>query len=209
MDLVIYENGRAITSSVVVAMAFGKQHKNVIRDIEVLIANINSLKNDVDSKMTATNFGGSAESQQNQLEFNQSNFGETKTEVKDFFVESKYKDPSGKMNKCYILTRDGFSLLVMGFTGQKALEWKLKYINAFNYMENTLKRVQEIDVTNSREWELLKGSANSIVNIRELLQNDLKEAEKLNKRIEDHKVHIGMYGNQILNLTRDIERSVK
>ena len=33
------------------------------------------------------------------------------------------------------MTRDGFSLLVMGFTGSKALEWKLKYIEAFNHDE--------------------------------------------------------------------------
>ena len=37
------------------------------------------------------------------------------------------------------MNRDGFSLLVMGFTGQKALEWKLKYIEAFNKMESTLR----------------------------------------------------------------------
>ena len=37
------------------------------------------------------------------------------------------------------MDRDGFSLLVMGFTGKKALEWKLKYIDAFNQMEETLK----------------------------------------------------------------------
>lgn len=37
------------------------------------------------------------------------------------------------------MTRDGFSLLAMGFTGRKALQWKLKYIEAFNRMEETLK----------------------------------------------------------------------
>ncbi len=36
------------------------------------------------------------------------------------------------------MNRDGFSILVMGFTGQKALEWKLKYIEAFNKMEKML-----------------------------------------------------------------------
>ncbi len=56
-----------------------------------------------------------------------------------YFIESIYIDNSGKSNKCYELTRDGFSLLVMGFTGKKALEWKLKYIEAFNLMEKKLK----------------------------------------------------------------------
>lgn len=39
----------------------------------------------------------------------------------------------------YEMDRDRFSLLAMGFTGKKALEWKLKYINAFNTMEEKLK----------------------------------------------------------------------
>lgn len=57
------------------------------------------------------------------------------------FIESQYKHEQNKQSyKEYLLTRDGFSLLVMGFTGTKALEWKLKYIEAFNKMESKLKQ---------------------------------------------------------------------
>ena len=56
-----------------------------------------------------------------------------------WFYRSQYKDASGKMNLEYLMNRDGFSLLVMGFTGKKALEWKIKYIEAFNTMEKALK----------------------------------------------------------------------
>jgi len=57
-----------------------------------------------------------------------------------FFIEKSYQHPQNKQwYKSYELTRDGFSLLVMGFTGKKALEWKLKYIEAFNLMENKLR----------------------------------------------------------------------
>lgn len=56
-----------------------------------------------------------------------------------YFIEDSYKDSSGKSNKEYLLTRDGFTLLAMGFTGSKAIEWKLKYIDAFNKMEQALK----------------------------------------------------------------------
>ena len=52
-----------------------------------------------------------------------------------YFMKGKYKDLSGKSNLMYYMNRDGFSLLAMGFTGQKALEWKIKYIEAFNQME--------------------------------------------------------------------------
>lgn len=56
-----------------------------------------------------------------------------------YFIVSEYKDAKGETRKEYLLTRDGFSLLVMGFTGKRALEWKLKYIEAFNKMEEALK----------------------------------------------------------------------
>lgn len=56
-----------------------------------------------------------------------------------FFVPSTYIDASGKENPMYVMNRDGFTLLVMGFTGEKALGFKLDYIDAFNKMENALK----------------------------------------------------------------------
>lgn len=62
----------------------------------------------------------------------------------NMFIESTYKvDGNNKTYKCYDITRDGFSLLVMGFTGKKALEWKLKYIEAFNTMEQTIRGQQK------------------------------------------------------------------
>ena len=55
------------------------------------------------------------------------------------FIESDYINSNNRKFKEYLLTRDGFSLLVMGFTGSKALQWKLKYIEAFNKMEQAIK----------------------------------------------------------------------
>ncbi|WP_432648384.1 Rha family transcriptional regulator, partial [Mitsuokella sp.] len=57
----------------------------------------------------------------------------------DYFCETSYQAGTGKNYKMYLMNRDGFSLLVMGFTGAKALEWKLKYIEAFNAMEKEIK----------------------------------------------------------------------
>lgn len=58
----------------------------------------------------------------------------------DLFMESKYQHHQNKQwYKEYLLTRDGFTLLAMGFNGAKAIEWKLKYIEAFNKMEEQLK----------------------------------------------------------------------
>lgn len=58
-----------------------------------------------------------------------------------YFIESTYLDKSNRQSKEYLLTRDGFSFLVMGFTGAKADMWKLKYIEAFNKMEEKLKNL--------------------------------------------------------------------
>jgi len=56
------------------------------------------------------------------------------------FEEAEYtNEQNNQIYKEFLLTRDGFSLVVMGFTGAKALEWKLKYIEAFNKMEEALK----------------------------------------------------------------------
>ncbi len=57
-----------------------------------------------------------------------------------YFIPNEYQAGTGKRYKEYLLTRDGFSLLVMGFTGEKALQWKLKYIEAFNEMEKVIKQ---------------------------------------------------------------------
>lgn len=54
-----------------------------------------------------------------------------------FYFKSTYEN-RGKQYPMYLMNRDGFSLLVIGFTGKKALEWKLKYISAFNTMEAIL-----------------------------------------------------------------------
>ena len=55
-----------------------------------------------------------------------------------FYETTYHNEQNGQDYKMYLMNRDGFSLLVMGFTGTEALEWKIKYINAFNEMEKKL-----------------------------------------------------------------------
>lgn len=63
--------------------------------------------------------------------------------LRKMFYETTYKvKGNNKSYKMYLMNRDGFSLLVMGFTGKAALEWKLKYIDAFNAMEKAIKTPQ-------------------------------------------------------------------
>lgn len=55
-----------------------------------------------------------------------------------FYQENTYKAGTGKSYPEYLMNRDGFTLLAMGFTGKDALQWKMKYIAAFNEMEAKL-----------------------------------------------------------------------
>lgn len=67
--------------------------------------------------------------------------------VKNMFIENTYKTDRGRTYPMYEMTRDGFTLLAMGFTGPKALQWKLKYIEAFNKMEQKLKEQVKVPKT--------------------------------------------------------------
>ena len=62
--------------------------------------------------------------------------------VKDWFTEASYISERGRSYKEYFMNRDRFSFLAMGFTGKSAATWKERYINAFNQMEETLRKNQ-------------------------------------------------------------------
>lgn len=103
------EDEQVFTTSLKIAEHFGKRHDNVMRQIKELIEQI-----------SLSNFGQSNE-------FSLLNF-----------EESEFKNARGKTYPMYKMTEEGFALLAMGFTGQKALEWKIKFLNAFREMETQL-----------------------------------------------------------------------
>ena len=57
------------------------------------------------------------------------------------FIKTTYQDETGKQNPMYLLNRDGFSFVAMGFTGKKAAEFKWTYIQEFNRMEAEIQRI--------------------------------------------------------------------
>lgn len=65
----------------------------------------------------------------------------SEVEISKLFIPTTYNH-NGNEYKEYLLTRDGFTFIVMGFTGAKADAWKLKYIEAFNKMEKAIKEQQ-------------------------------------------------------------------
>ncbi|EMB5506369.1 Rha family transcriptional regulator [Campylobacter coli] len=58
------------------------------------------------------------------------------------FKYDSYFDKKSEQRRMINLTRDAFSLLVMGFTGEKAYKWKVEFIKAFNEMEKRLRNIE-------------------------------------------------------------------
>lgn len=142
-NLVIQSSqGRDVTTSLIVAQVFGKEHNKVCRDIENLSCSAS---------------------------FNAANFG---------VIE--YTDSRGRVQKAYQMTKDGFSFLVMGYTGDKAGQFKEMFINEFNKREMMLK---------SDDYILARS--------QEILQNRLQLAEK---ELEQAQEKISLQANQIQKL---------
>ncbi len=127
MALINIENkdGQLVVGSRQIAAHFGKEHSDVVYAIEGRTCSCDGAG--------CGKCSGRGYQQLGILEVSD------KSQTSHMFIKSIYKDGMNRNQKEYLLTRDGFSLLVMGFTGRKALEWKLKYIEAFNRMERQLK----------------------------------------------------------------------
>lgn len=100
----------------------------------------------------------------------------------DLLIPNQYQhEQNGQWYKEYLLTRDGFSLLVMGFTGSKALEWKLKYIEAFNAMEQQLTKLDNL----SPQLQLL-------INLELQQKRMQQQISQVNQRVDGIKEIVGL-----------------
>lgn len=107
--IVRLEDGVAVVNSRDVARHFDKQHKNVLRDID------NLLKSLISSNLSHGRH--------------------------NYFREILTENPAvqGREDRSYDMTRDGFTLLVLRWTGERALRFQVKYMDAFNAMEAKLR----------------------------------------------------------------------
>ena len=108
MNEIVYrgESNKPLTNSKLVAEVFGKEHRNVVRDIKNLIEG-----------------------------------GVLKNEQTPMFEETTYINEQNKQSyPMFIMNQDGFTLLAMGLNGKKAMEFKLKYIEAFNAMKRQIEQ---------------------------------------------------------------------
>ena len=112
------------------------------------------------------------------------------------FSLCNYKGNNNKKCPMYELTRDGFTLLAMGFTGKRALEFKLAYINAFNEMERKL--------ANSNQLTTVRPHTRKLPTVRTKREICLSDIDKvriavlikttINSELQDmlKKIHIAM-----------------
>ena len=107
------------------------------------------------------------------------------------FVEITYIDTRGRKQPEYIMTKDGFTILAMGFTGAKAMQFKEAYIKAFNKMEGLLKGNTTILQLEKRIEALEKANKPFKKVSEESILNDyftaLKQALDSNKYYLKHK----------------------
>lgn len=125
-DLVSIKNDEAVCTSLDVAEKFNKQHKDVLRKIDNIVAQ---------------------------------NYATEK-----WFKFANYKANDNQEHRICFMNRDGFSLLVMGFSGKKALEWKIQYIQAFNEMESMLKeRNTQLWIEQRKQGKLTRQSETDVI----------------------------------------------
>lgn len=105
-------------------------------------------------------------------EFNAANFG---------CVE--YIDAKGEARTEYAMTRDGFTFLVMGFTGKEAAAWKEKFIAAFNEMERRLKSVSALSGPQLMAAALIEADATMKAQAQQIesMREDVEAHDRLTK----------------------------
>ena len=114
----VNQNNQAFVSSRELATKFGKLHSNVIRDIKNL-----TFQNKDNAEFK---------------KFFSLNFEEQRISLDNCLRRGRRPEPH------YKITRDGFVFLAMGFTGRKATDWKVRFLDAFNEMEKVI--IQQIPV---------------------------------------------------------------
>lgn len=113
-QLVEIVRNQAVTTSLKVADYFGKRHADVIRAIDNILTQGASVSNE--RQMTLVKM----------------------------FRKTSYVDAKGEHRPLYQMNFDGFALVTMGFTGKKALEFKLAYVHAFPHVEEDNQLHKEI-----------------------------------------------------------------
>lgn len=99
------------------------------------------------------------------------------------FEETTYiNEQNGREYPMYLMNRDGFTLLAMGFNGKKAMRFKIEYINAFNSMEKALKE----QVKPKSQLEILVESAQALLEQSKRLDKIESKLETIEREREEN-----------------------
>ena len=144
-------------------------------------------------------------------------------EAQSCFFETVYEHPQNKQRyKMFYMNRDGFTLLAMGFTGKEAIQFKLKYIDAFNRMEKSvqqprvlsereqLRASMKLSLDTSEEVEVLKIEVNDL---KEKVENQITidhgEQRRLQKAVAIKVYELESISELRPKLFREIYREIK
>ena len=112
--------------------------------------------------------------------------------VKNMFFETTYKNTRNQKQPVFVMNRDGFSLLVMGFTGEKALNFKIEFIEAFNQMETAMKSLNPANLSKLEILQMAIESENKAIALETEVKALKPKADFADRVIDtDNKVDIG------------------
>ena len=121
-DLVKVKNGEVLTTSNLIAEKFEKAHERVLKAIDRLSEDVENLMNE-----------------------------KKRTRNDEYVFNCKTRVVRGREFRYVEMNRNAFSLLAMGFTGKKALKWKIDFVRAFNAMEKALLNQASLEWKQQRE----------------------------------------------------------
>lgn len=133
---IIIKNNDLVVDSLTVAEHFNKEHKKVLRDIRKRIEEFKNLKIDGDKIGLISDI-----------------------DLNSYFHSDTILDNYGRERPIYYMNQKGFTLLVMGYTGQRAFEYKVAYIEQFEQMKKKIERQDYQDentLTSEQVIELLR-----------------------------------------------------
>ncbi|HFU4463304.1 TPA: Rha family transcriptional regulator [Streptococcus suis] len=137
---IVLKNDELVVDSLTVAEVFEKKHRRILQDIRKIeeyfdTANFSQLKSEP-------------------VDFNQHNF--VPVDFDDYFYLETYRDKKGQERPVYYMNQKGFTLLAMGYTGQRAFSYKVAYIEQFEEMKRQLQGQNRGEMTQAQLLAYIK-----------------------------------------------------
>ena len=190
MNLIQIAYGVPVATSEIVAEVFEKEHFHVIRDIEDVISKLLEV-------VAATDESTNPKSEVVIIS--------KKREVSDYFIQSTYMDAKGEARKQYLLTEEGFALVAMGFTGVKAFQFKIQFLDKFKEVLHENARLQQAEISRMSN---LVDSAERLERKTEDLQDTIDTLRSENRELGEKLDHVNPGKATVADVQRKTERRI-